>query len=129
MTTKIERETIVPFQYPSKMRDVGLFKATLTLKRRTADIVTDIKLAKARMLGGNKAASPKDDLHFEIMATLANAVEPTPNPTPLDPTAWINELLDPALWYAIYDRWLEYQDSFSAPAETSDATSGSTGPV
>jgi hypothetical protein len=118
--SKVERETTIDFEYPSQMRDVGLFKAKLKLKRRTASLATEIKLAKARMLGG-MAASPEDRLHFDCMATLANGVEPVPNPTPLDPTAWINELLDPAIWYAIYDRWQEYQASFS---ETADAAVG-----
>lgn len=111
---KVEREKIIDFEFESGMRDVGVFKAKLVLKRRTAQLVTDIKYAKAKMLGGQRAASGGDELHFEVMATLANAVEPTPNPTPLNPSGWVNEILDPAIWYAIFGQWQDYQDSFSA---------------
>lgn len=118
MSAIIEREKIVPFEFKSEMRDIGMWKASLKLLRKTPEVVTNIKLTRARMLGGLRPASNADDLHFDVMATLTNAVEPVPNPYPMDPAAWINDVMDPAIWYAIYDRWQEYQASFTAaPAE------------
>lgn len=117
---KIEREKTINFEYQSEMRDVGLYRGKFTLKRRTPAIVTDIKLGKARMLAGNRPANTGDDLHFEIMATLANAIEPVPNSGP-DSTAWIEDLLDPAIWHALYIAWQEYQASFSEPKAEGDA--------
>lgn len=123
---QVEREKIVYFEFASKMLDVGVYKTKLKLRRRTAQLSTEIKMAKARMLGGFKAASLADDLHFDVMATLANGVEPVPNPTPNDSTAWIEDILDPAIWYGLYDRWQEYQNSFlEAPkAEAGSAAGG-----
>lgn len=117
---KVERETVVDFDFPSSMPDVGHYRSKLTLRRKTAQLVTEIKLSKARMLGGQRAANGADDLHFEVMATLANGVEPTPNPNPHNSAAWVDDILDPDIWYAIYDRWQEYQASFSV-AKAQDA--------
>ena len=117
---KVERETTIEFEYESTMRDVGKVRMKLRLLRRTAALVTDIELSKARMLGGQRAASGKGDMHFEVMATLANGVEPVPNPNPTNPAAWVDDIMDPDIWYAIYARWRDYQDSFSAPAEGTD---------
>lgn len=124
MQAKPERETVVHFEFQSKMPDVGLFNAKLKLMRRTAHIVTEIKYAKAKMLAGLQAASNADNLHFDVMATLANAVAPVPDPFPLQPAAWINEIMDPAIWYAIYERWLEYQASFEQPKEAKGGEPG-----
>lgn len=113
-----ERDTVVTIEYESKMRDVGRFKGKFKLLRKTASIVSNIKATKAALLGGSFPVSQADALHFDVMATLTIAVFPVPNPTPLNQGGWIDEILDPAIWYAIYDRWQAYQASFS---EASDA--------
>lgn len=117
---QVEREKVVPFEFNSRMNDVGKISMTLLLKRRTASLVTEIKLARAKMLGGLPPADDADNLHFDVMATLANGVEPVPNPTPMNRAGWFNEILDPACWYAIYDRWLDYQNSFSEAPVAAD---------
>jgi len=106
---KMEREKVIPFEFDTGTEDIGTIRLSLTVKRRTPNIETMIAQSKAQLLAGFKAASDKDDLWFEAVATLANAVEPVGLTDP----NWIENVLQcREAVFAVYNRWIAYQNSF-----------------
>jgi hypothetical protein len=116
---KFEREKVVPFEFDTELSDIGKLNFPLLLKRRTPEIDTRIAQAKAQLLGGLNATSPEDNLWMTAVATLSNAVEPQGLTDP----NWIENVLGcREAVFAVYNKWLEYQNSFRKRAVDADNT-------
>lgn len=113
MAVKVERQSKpTPYEFKSKMRDVGTWTATLVFLRRRPKLDNDINSTICRMLLGYNAVLPEIGLQTRAIATVMCGVQKGG----LDPddSSWVDDILDPGIIMDIYLKWLEYQASFSA---------------
>lgn len=122
MAAKIERQKTFPYEYKSKMRDVGNWTATLTFLRRTGKIQQDIDATKCSLLNGRQSVDDAVEFRARVNATLMCAVH-RGDP---DDSSWVGDILDPNISYDIYLKFEEYQASFygEGPDASKEAVSG-----
>lgn len=112
MVRQIERETVINFEHESEMPDIGLYRQAFRVKRKTSELIRDVANAKVDLAGGRVIVDPGDRFLLEVQANLSILCEPVLQPGEKKDDEWLDNMVDPALQIALYNKVVEYQNSF-----------------
>lgn len=135
---KVEREKIHHFSFKSDIRDVGLYKNSFKMLRKTPSLDLQHINTKSMLTQGVPTVSELDAQHIDTMATLmvyfkllddkGQVVQRAlANGQLVDSTDWIEDILDDKIQVKLHQDWLEYQQSFyvKPPEAKNESGSGS----
>jgi hypothetical protein len=122
---KVERFKEIPFEFSSKVLDIGEYRRVYRIKRLTPGLQIEISRAKSNLMGGEVPVRNTDAIHLEIVATLSILAEPVWAPSEVADTEWLdNEFMnDIEMLRALYDKVIGYQNSFYRSTNETDASS------
>jgi hypothetical protein len=125
MPVIIERHREIPFEFKSKIRDIGNYRRVFKIYRTTPGLQTEISRVKSNLMGGTTPVKSTDAFHLEMVAYISVLCEPIWAKHEVKDENWLdNEFLnDVAMLRSLYDKIVEYNNSFYVEEPENEATS------
>jgi hypothetical protein len=125
MPVVIERFKEIPFEFKSKIRDIGNYRRVFKIHRVTPGLQTEISRVKSSLMGGEIPVKNTDAFHLEMVAYISVLCEPIWSKQEVKDDNWLdNEFLnDVTMLRALYDKIVGYNNSFYVEDVSDETTS------
>jgi len=120
---RVERSRNIPFDYESRVKDIGKYRRVFSIKRLTPGLQIDITRVKSQLMGGEIPVKASDALFLEMIAYIAVLCDPVWEAGEKQNDSWLDDefLNDIGMVRGLYEKIVEYNNSFFTGGEHEDS--------